>query len=412
MKTLFGVLACALLMSIGYVPLSHAQVVEATTTADGSGLTREEAIQSAIVSAASQAFGMTVRSVTSVDSLAAETSVNGENKDVFLSAINKQVQQQVRSPTNNPILGYSVDAAMQTGDMRWDATVTLRYAKYERLGPDTDRRSVVVTTQDKRYRDILLSNVEESLVGSRRFDVLSRDNQQLFAQEAAFIQSGDAADAEVARLGQASGADYLVIVELQGLSLANNQRETIRMTGEVLVKSAVSGTLKLEVVEFSTRKLKWSGSQRFAATYKGASSVSAGSLAGLISGAADKLMDSLVASIYPIRVVKVMGSTIAVINRGEGAAQKGEIYDVFLMGEELIDPQSGESLGAMEVEVGRGKITDVKPKFSLLKLDSGTLDSTAQYLLRKAGPPPKPAPATKPRPAKPAEPSRKDLFLN
>jgi hypothetical protein len=256
-------------------------------------------------------------------------------------------------------------------------------------------------------------------VASRRFDVLTRDNSALFNQEAAFIQGSDAAAAEVARLGQASGADYMVIAELQGLSLANNQRQTIQMTGEVLVRSSVSGMLKLQVVEFSSRKVKWSASEKFGGVYGGVSSISDQTLIGLVSGAADKLVQKMIASIYPIRIVKVLNGTTAVVNRGEDSIRKGQTYGIFLMGEELKDPQSGESLGALEIEVGIGTIIDVKPKVSFVQLKEGGLDPKADYILRPAtAPVAKPAaPAAAPNRARaPAKPSQQDIrnntFLN
>jgi len=146
------------------------------------------------------------------------------------------------------------------------------------------------------------------------------------------------------------------------------------------------------------------------------SQIGSATLSRLIIGAADKLVVDMVAAIYPIRVVKAMGE-MAVINRGEGSVSAGDTFAVFLEGEELIDPQSGESLGSMEVEVGLGTVTEVKPKFAFIKMASGTLQSDANYLLRKAK---KPA-ATPPRraaarPGAPRataqEPSRRDAFLN
>src|SRR5690606_2317221 len=99
--------------------------------------------------------------------------------------------------------------------------------KLQRLGADSNRRSVVVVTQGKQYRSLLVQTVGGSLVDSRRLDVLNRENDALFQGEKEFILGEDAAEAEVARLSQASGADYLVVAQLQGLGINNNQRETI-----------------------------------------------------------------------------------------------------------------------------------------------------------------------------------------
>ncbi len=60
------------------------------------------------------------------------------------------------------------------------------------------------------------------------------------------------------------------------------------------------------------------------------------------------------------------------INRGQGGGvAQGEQYDVFCQGEALVDPDTGEVLGAEEVKVGRITITQVLQKFSKARLDGG-----------------------------------------
>ena len=369
-----------------------AQVTKATVSANGVATTRDGAIAAALVNAAGQAFGMqidsqTVMNSSSVKSRAAVKDGAGNEASSAASAsvtsLNAYISQKVKTPTNSPILGYTVNKVEELPTKLWDASVTMTYSKFQQIDGDSTRRSVVVVTNDAKNKDLLISTVSESIVASRRFDVLNRNNEAAFNQEKSFILGADAAQGEVARLGQAGGADYLVLAEIQSLSVANNQRETIALTGEVLVRSSASGILKLQVMEFSSRKVKWSASEKFVGNFGGASSVSNESLIKMIAGAADKLVEKMVVSIYPIQIVKVVPGGMAVINRGEGSVNKGESYAIFLMGEELKDPQSGESLGAMEMDAGTGKITDVKPKFSFLKVDSGTLDPQAEYIVRK-----------------------------
>lgn len=399
---------------------SQAQVTEMTVTGEGTGASKEQAVAAALTSAAGQAFGVQLDAATMTNSLAVEASSDAGSSSLMVNQMNQVVAQKVSTPGNSPILGYTINFATQRSAGSWEAGVTMRYAQFKKLGGDSDRRSMVIVTNEKRFKDLLTTTVSQSIVASRRFDVLTRDNSALFNQEAAFIQGSDAAAAEVARLGQASGADYMVIAELQGLSLANNQRQTIQMTGEVLVRSSVSGMLKLQVVEFSSRKVKWSASEKFGGVYGGVSSISDQTLIGLVSTAADKLVEKMIASIYPVRIVKVLSGTTAVVNRGEDSIKKGQTYAVFLMGEELKDPQSGESLGALEIEVGIGTIIDVKPKVSFVQIKEGGLDPKAEYILRPAKAPaakaPAQAPAAAPRPRGPAKPSQQEIrnntFLN
>jgi hypothetical protein len=362
---------------------SYAKVIEAVSTATGTGLTREEAVQSALLSAAGQAFGVKIDAKISSTSLANEKTSDTGSENNYLSALNKEITQRIKSPTNSPILGYSVVNASKVSEASWEATVDLKYAKLEQIGGNSDRRSMVVVASDKKYDKLLKDSIEQALTASRRFDVLNRDDQSYFDQEKAFITSSDAGKAEVARLGQAIGSDYLVIIKFPNLSISNDVRETIRMTGEVLVQSSVSGAVKIEVIEFSSRKLKWSGSEKFSATYKGASSVGAGNLTKLVDGASSKLVDNLIDAIYPIRVVKVMNKSTAAINRGGDVIKKGQAFSVYMMGEELTDPQSGESLGALEMEIGQSKVIGTNPKYSVIKLNDGEFDAGSEYIVRR-----------------------------
>lgn len=379
MKKLFGALIVLVLVFTHQV---HAQVVEATERATATGNSKRQAIEAAVVQASGQAFGMTVNAVTSTSDSTTITGGESAGSSKFLTKVNDQVQQKVKSPTNNPITGYSVDSLKQLPNSLWEATVTIKYAKFKPIGQKSDRRSMVVITNEQKYKELLVGDFSKALVGSRRFDVLNRENQNLFEKEKAFITGGDAAKAEVARLGQATGADYLVIVNLQGLNVANDRREKIQMTGETLVSSAASGTVSVEVIEFASRKVKWTGSEKFSANYNGATSVSSGNLSTLISGASEKLVNQLVATIYPIEVVKVLSKNMAVINRGSTSIKEGQKLTIYLKGEELTDKQSGESLGALEIKVGKGKVVETNPKYSTVQLESGEFDSNASYIVR------------------------------
>ena len=379
MKKLFGFIAFLVLIT---APIAQAQVVEATERATATGTSKRQAIEAAVVQATGQAFGMTVNAVTSTSDSMTVTGGETAGSSKFLTKVNDQVQQKIKSSTNNPITGYSVDGLKQLPNSLWEATVTIKYAKFKAIGQKSDRRSMVVITNEQKYKELLIGDFSRALVGTRRFDVLNRENQNLFEKEKAFITGGDAAKAEVARLGQATGADYLVIVNLQGLNIANDRREKIAMTGETLVSSGASGTVSVEVIEFASRKVKWTGSEKFSGNYGGATSVSTSNLSALISGASSKLVNQLVASIYPIEIVKILSKNMAVINRGSNSVKEGQKLTVYLKGEELTDKQSGESLGALEIKIGKGKVVDTNPKYSTIQLESGEFDQGASYIVR------------------------------
>ena len=52
-------------------------------------------------------------------------------------------------------------------------------------------------------------------------------------------------------------------------------------------------------------------------------------------------------------------------NRSKDTGVKvGDIYEIFALGEAMIDPDTGENLGAEETLIGTIKVTSVLPKFS------------------------------------------------
>ena len=86
--------------------------------------------------------------------------------------------------------------------------------------------------------------------------------------------------------------------------------------------------------------------------------------------------------IFPAKVLLKRDKEIT-INRGEGGGVAvGDTFNVFALGEELIDPDTKESLGREEVKVGKVKITQVNPKTSTAEIleDTG-IDKGA--ILRK-----------------------------
>jgi len=52
------------------------------------------------------------------------------------------------------------------------------------------------------------------------------------------------------------------------------------------------------------------------------------------------------------------------INIAQEQANIGDRYEVYSVGEELIDPDTGESLGAIEERLGMIEIVRVKPKYA------------------------------------------------
>lgn len=72
------------------------------------------------------------------------------------------------------------------------------------------------------------------------------------------------------------------------------------------------------------------------------------------------------------KISKVDGDLVY-LNMGKNkGVTVGQTFTVYALGEEIIDPDSGESLGAEETEVGKVEVIEVKAKYSKARVTSGS----------------------------------------
>ena len=359
--------------------LVQAEVVTKYQEAIGTGGTRNAAVVSALENAVGKAFGFQLEGKLQ-RTLSERSNYTLQDSEEDITAImSRQVTQRVGTSSNNPVTSYEILTANES-TVGWEASVRIHYKDFKKLGAKDNRRSLVVRALDDKST-AFAGIVESALIASRRFNVLSRDNADVFNEEKAFILSSDASRSESARVGRAEGADYIVLVKTDGYFSRLNRERVIKATGEHLYQSDAGFRFEVEVVEFASREMKWHKREKIYVSSKRKVASASSLLSGKTERYANNMVLSLVSSIYPARIAQVIGDR-AVLNRGEGSIKVGQNVEVYHIGEKIIDPQSGESLGAMEIEVAKAKVIELKPKFSILQLTSGKLDKAEDYVVR------------------------------
>jgi len=82
----------------------------------------------------------------------------------------------------------------------------------------------------------------------------------------------------------------------------------------------------------------------------------------------DSLTQSIIDAVYPVKIVKIDGDTVY-LNRGEGGGLRPQQQlTVFMLGKEIVDPDTHESLGFAEKEIGLLKVTEVLQKMTKAKI--------------------------------------------
>jgi hypothetical protein len=86
-----------------------------------------------------------------------------------------------------------------------------------------------------------------------------------------------------------------------------------------------------------------------------------------IDRAVEHIATRLASIPFEARVIKNLGHQLVIAAGSKIGAQVGDEFEVFSLGEEFVDPYTGESLGREETKVGVVRIAEVKAKYSKAK---------------------------------------------
>ncbi|MDP8299726.1 MAG: CsgG/HfaB family protein [Candidatus Tantalella remota] len=233
-----------------------------------------------------------------------------------------------------------------------------------------------------------------ALVDSGRFVVVERQAISDVLAEQDFGASGRTREAGSAKIGQLLNAQVLIrgaVTEFStqtsgadtGFSIAGIGLGLSGSSSHVAVNLRMYDVITGEVIDSIRVEGKASGGG-LSASYSGAFSVGGGGFAKTPLGkATQKVINEAVFKIaqrmdnvpWQGKIVTVKGDTIY-LNAGENSnILPGSEFVVYKKGEDLIDPDTGSSLGSEDVKIGRVQVKSVEEKFSKADMVMGNLGS-------------------------------------
>jgi curli biogenesis system outer membrane secretion channel CsgG len=386
---LITLISSLVFLSADVVTTSSTRTIEGT----GLGLSRKEAINNALVEAIGQLNGVSIEKQIIVDDSSVESSSGDKSSYKYNSKISKITRGKVDS--------YSIVSVEEIFDGKYEAVVevkkTTRTTKFKSPGiSHKNRRKIAVMpfytassnykVGDKRYSAAKMSlmvsqALTTDITQSRRFAVVDRTYAYNMASELNLINSKHVPVSQKVKLGQILGADYLLVGTIQSASMSNKTNVN-QSTGQADSKNMAEFIVDYRVIVVGTSQIKWSDTAVIEVELKSGSSEDI-MLQRAINNLSNDITKKLLGNIYPMRVVKVTSIGEVILNQGGSLLHRGDIYNVFKIGDKIYDPYTKESLGREETKVAQIEISKVNPKNSYAKvLDSKVSMVKKGYICR------------------------------
>jgi curli biogenesis system outer membrane secretion channel CsgG len=301
-----------------------------------------------------------------------------------------------------PLMAATASVALSTAQSPPTAAV----AEKPRLAIRAIAATPAVTAQAKvDGTDNALMQIEQgadvqllsAIEATRRFEIVARADLPSIIKEQDLTQSGNVnvLDPQAARAFQLAGARYVAtltisnyqeVVErtdlLNQFGTSKAERRTINLQAVLKIFDSTTGSLfrstQVTLSESAVNEIMPGVEQKGVKT-----NVVLGAVAKkLASDVANAIADSLA----PARVIGYTLGQITFNRSAESGVSTGQIYEVFVPGSAMIDPDTGEQLGAEEVHVGWARVTDAGTRFSTAQaIEDRGIDRGAMLRLRTQG---------------------------
>jgi len=235
----------------------------------------------------------------------------------------------------------------------------------------------------------MADQLTDALMHSGEFVVLERQTLSSVMDEQDLAQSGRMMKSKSARTGKLTSAQILIkgtVTEFEskssgsgsGISLFGVSVGSKKGTAHVglivrLIDTTTGQVLESERVEGKAESGGFKLGLDLGGVGFGTDSFKKTPLGKATQIAIDNAVELIAAKMMKLpfqgRIIKVKGDVAYVTASKKNGATSGEAFTVYSVGEELVDPDTGEMLGSEEEKIGHVKIFDVREKYSKARIE-------------------------------------------
>lgn len=327
------------LLLVLVAPAAIASTVSVETT--GVGRTLDEAIDSAITRAVEQVSGVSVDSDRKSSKIYVKESGQGS---AYRNESNDGTSFKSKGEARYRVLS----------DNCLKDQCRVRLAVQVEQNDDLERQKKL-KEQNKNRRTIAI----KPFIGPKGSE-MAKKIETLFVQDRKFKVLND---------HNAPNLDYILtgkVLKAQTNKRVVDNSRTVELTGEKIkdVKTYINSEVLVEykIIDVVNNQVKWSAMVPTTSERN--------NLSLLMQISAKKVFTQLKNNIYPLVVIVANDGSI-ILNSGGSTLKVGDQFEVFSLGEKIIDPITKESLGYNERKVATVKVKKVLPKLAYVKVVSG-----------------------------------------
>jgi curli biogenesis system outer membrane secretion channel CsgG len=241
-----------------------------------------------------------------------------------------------------------------------------------------------------------------ALSETQKYTLIEREKLESVMQEQRLGASGAVTAQTAAKIGRLLGAQYIVTgavtefgVKDSKIGVGGLEKVLPFGGGAKMSKNTARAAIDVRAIDTTSGQI--------VAAAKGEGSKSSAEISGnlsiapsfdfgkdgfdetILGKAARKAVDDVVKELTAkfdeggasaVKIIKITGNQLYINSGGADGEKVGRTYSIYRTGEEMTDPDTGESLGSEEEKIGTAKVVKVTPKYSIAETKNLSVNKT------------------------------------
>jgi TolB-like protein len=374
----------------------------------GQGATKDDAIKNGLSQAVAQVRGVKVGSGDySFGYRGASADINGTNsgKRVEFDAVSVQTAGSVlTTDVAGLVKTYEVIDEKKLSDGNYQ--VTLKVWVYQHQGVDKTARLrlavmpiranyanyvfLELIMQGDQLADKLSQKITTALTQTNKFAVLDREHIQEYLHEQKVLFNTAPLE-EQARIGEALGADYMLVGTITEASLRIKRSSSEATPGVDFKEYRADFSFDYRLIVASSRQVKFSDTvrmrletddvKRLVSRWQPGDLDYGELVDNLLNAVAMDVVDKLSERLYPPRIATIAADGNVIIDQGGDRFVAGTLLDVYKADKQITDSDTKETIGLTEILIATIRIDKVAPTMSYCSVVSGEPAKLSQGLI-------------------------------